>query len=670
MNTALHRNDKKRRIKLDSKLVARILVVILAFSMLAGTFYYIFLSASINSRAEGQKSVYNPNIRVAIVYDSTVEADVDLHSETGFEIGYTNSGSVFTHLTNIPNKDVNVARHYNLTFNGTKYVKASSESSTTVGSFHIKIKSTGNIETDLAEYKKAFPEQNVFTAILDEEFYIMVGQFVSVSKANEGFEALKKTSGASALPKAHSDAFKAAEVISPFASSMVVIDPATNKIVLLYNHTNANKPFAIGATKTDDSTSFFKCYHKRTASIYTTRTYSGYFECSATSSGIKVIDLLPLETYLVGVVSAEIPTHWPIETLKAFAVAARSYAATCSNHSSINAAICNTSHCQVFNGFGPANDRTWRAVDETAGIIAVSGNKICGTYYSSSTGGCTANCTDVWGSSLQTFPYLKAVATPWEKYETYSKGTLKTTVTATALYDRLVDQGYTTLKSKVSKVEITKTGNNTTYVTEIKFYDQSGNCLTINRADKIKKALGSYVNSSNFVVAKSGESVKRINYTMLGFGGISTENSKGVSILTNPTKYNIVGRQNFSVITSGGIKTFSDSTSEKVITSSGIVDFNMAQALDTSAYHTITGINGEVLPDMTKLNAMETVETIQTDAAADSFTFISRGWGHGVGMSQYGIYELGNLGYDYQTILKAYYSGISFTTYGEYLGLS
>ena len=57
-----------------------------------------------------------------------------------------------------------------------------------------------------------------------------------------------------------------------------------------------------------------------------------------------------------------------------------------------------------------------------------------------------------------------------------------------------------------------------------------------------------------------------------------------------------------------------------------------------------------------------------TDYGKGKFIFTTYGWGHGVGMSQYGIYELGNLGYDCRYILKAYYSGISYTTYKESLG--
>ena len=154
---------------------------------------------------------------------------------------------------------------------------------------------------------------------------------------------------------------------------------------------------------------------------------------------------------------------------------------------------------------------------------------------------------------------------------------------------------------------------------------------------------------------------------MLGFGATNPNPPEGLDILGNPYLNTVTGRQQFSVITADGIKTFYDSQSEKVMTGTGLKDFDMSVALDSQIYPTVIGINGEVLPDIFELTPIIESETLTTEAAANSFTFISRGWGHGVGMSQYGIYELGNLGYDYQYILKAYYSGINYTTYKEYL---
>lgn len=477
----------------------------------------------------------------------------------------------------------------------------------------------------------------------------------------------------SPLSEELTEAVLSSSVRAPLNNDMIVIDPSNHNIIWLHGSPQTYVLLGLGAHRIDPDVNVTMRMKHKSNSGETTRTYDGYMEfshhCPTEYYGIEIVNLVRLENYIAGVCAAEIHTWWPLETLKAFSIAVRSFSIKRLNgHGGFAGDLCNEACCQVFNGYGPTDERVWRAVLETRGIIATSNGVLCGTYYSSSTGGCTANCTDVWGSSLATYPYLKAVATPWEKYETYSRGQKTYTVTGTALYNRLVDKGYKNLKGPVTDIKITKTGNNTTYVTEIKFYDANGNCQTVNRADKIKKLLSSYVDSANFVVTKSGQSVDRVKYTMLGFGATNPNPPEGLDVLGNPYLSTVTGRQQFSVITANGIKTFYDGQGEKVMTGSGLKDFDMSFALDSQIYPTIIGINGEVLPDISKLSPIIESETLTTTAAANSFTFISRGWGHGVGMSQYGIYELGNLGYDYRYILKAYYSGINYTTYKEYLG--
>lgn len=749
-----------------TKLVARILVIILAFSMLAGTFYYIFIFAGEGSHAHAAEQTVendkgNITMRVAIFYDSTLTPDVRLISNSGFQFGYTDAGRIYTYQTESSLTALNVARHVNLKYNGTRYVKASSSADTTVGCYHIKVLSDENYREDEATLREAFPEYNVFSACYNDLFYVMIGQFPTVDEANtvladiiklinptvidpppttepdstepdstepdstepdstepessepessdpessepetsdpessepessEPESSEPETSEPESsepessetqppepiivppevvLPEELVEAVNSATVHTPYYASMIVIDPKTHNIIWSFNRDDGRKLFAIGPIQVEGSTNYMTAYHGSAV-----RYYDGYFECAGYNPtgyyGIRVVNLVKLENYVAGVCSAEIPTWWPVETLKAFTIAVRSFAIrTLYGHGgSYNADVCNTSCCQVFNGYGPTNDRVWRAAKETYNLIAYTPAGVCGTYYSSSTGGCTANCTDVWGSNLATYPYLKAVATPWEKYKTYSRGYKVQSVTATALYNRLEQMGYTALNGKVTKVQITATGNNTTYVTQIKFYDASGNVVTINRADRIKKALSPYVDSSNFVVAKSGDSVAMTNYTKLGFGAVNTENTTGLDIQGHPFKYTAFGRQLFYVMTKLGLKSFYDSSSEKVMTADGLKDFNMSYALDSQYYPTVIGINGEVLPDIHQLSGIATSETVTTTYVADSFTFISRGWGHGVGMSQYGIYELGNLGYDYEYILSAYYSGIKFMTYAQFIG--
>src|SRR5437016_5369057 len=97
-------------------------------------------------------------------------------------------------------------------------------------------------------------------------------------------------------------------------------------------------------------------------------------------------DLVGVDDYLKGVVPAEMPWNWPIEALKAQAVAARTYVGAYLTQSGD---VCNSSSCQVWN---PAkrNARTDAAVDATRGELLTYKGGMIWSYYSSTCGGQTA----------------------------------------------------------------------------------------------------------------------------------------------------------------------------------------------------------------------------------------------------------------------------------------
>jgi peptidoglycan hydrolase-like amidase len=102
------------------------------------------------------------------------------------------------------------------------------------------------------------------------------------------------------------------------------------------------------------------------------------------SGSVDLIGVLPLEEYVFSVLTSEMPLGWPIETLKAQAVAARSYALAVTNNGASR--ICATESCQVYK---PSNKGgKWdQAVDETRGWVLQSGGKPFVAYYASTAGG-------------------------------------------------------------------------------------------------------------------------------------------------------------------------------------------------------------------------------------------------------------------------------------------
>ena len=664
---------KKKKLRLDARFWARVMVVLLALSMLAGTFYYliVFTSASVVTAADTDES--NPTMRIAVIYDDNVKDDAMVTAENGFSLGVLSSdGRTYTEKWESDATLLHIARHGNLAYSSNRYVRTTDASQAKVGGYHIRIVSSeATFAADYAAIVATLSSYHVFAAWFDGVPSVMIGQYTTKSAAETAKTQVLSTLASSSLTASQKAAAQAAVITEPTTNAVCAIDPAAHHIEVLLVQSSGTLRFAAKARQGDSSTTtYIKLYHN---TLY--RSYDDVLEFSPyvteNYDGVKAVSVIAMETYITGVIASEISTSWPMETLKAFAIAVRCYTHThsSSHSSSYDADLCNTSHCQVFNGIGHTNDRVRRAVSETHGIVAVYNGKICQSYYSSSTGGCTANVSDIWGSNQASYPYLTAVATPWERYASYGRGTITTYVTGEQLYQRLEAKGYTALTGAVTDVKITAFGANSSYVYSIKFTDAAGNSVEVKQGNKVLSLLGVYLYSDNFVVCKAGETVTRTNFTKLGFNAEGVGEPQGIVIQGHPTVETISGSQTFDVLTADGIVTMTPSNAETVMTADGLVELAMGELLDTGYFPTITGVYGDLLPDLLNIESVAVTETIETEAAENTFVFIGRGWGHGVGMSQYGIYDLGNLGYDYETIFKAYYTGVTLMTYGEYKNL-
>jgi SpoIID/LytB domain protein len=141
---------------------------------------------------------------------------------------------------------------------------------------------------------------------------------------------------------------------------------------------------------------------------------------SAGSTARNTVNVLPIESYVRGVIAAEMPASWMPEALKAQAVAARTYGVR-SITSSRYYDICSTTACQVYGGASRETTTTTAAVKATASKIVTYGGTPAFTQFSSSSGGYTAA-----GSQ----PYLKVVSDPWDNWSGNANHTWTTTVTA------------------------------------------------------------------------------------------------------------------------------------------------------------------------------------------------------------------------------------------------
>jgi len=138
--------------------------------------------------------------------------------------------------------------------------------------------------------------------------------------------------------------------------------------------------------------------------------YPGRFIVDGRTSGLVIINEVEPERYLVGI--REVPAEWPLESLKAQAVAARTYLAWTLSRGRAGSGvtygfdICATTACQVYLGGG---DPRWAdAVSQTNSEILMYNGSPAQALYSSTTGGRTRHVADVFTSSGD-LPYLVAV---------------------------------------------------------------------------------------------------------------------------------------------------------------------------------------------------------------------------------------------------------------------
>ena len=150
--------------------------------------------------------------------------------------------------------------------------------------------------------------------------------------------------------------------------------------------------------------------------------YFGQIVLDSASDGLVVINRLALEEYLLGL--NEVPMDWPMEALKAQAVAARTYALWTLAHPPGGSAavygfdICASIECQVFAGASVAassDGRRWvDAVRATAGEAVLFDGEPILARYSSTTGGKTLDNSQAFPDEGD-HPYLVSVPSKTEK---------------------------------------------------------------------------------------------------------------------------------------------------------------------------------------------------------------------------------------------------------------
>ena len=136
--------------------------------------------------------------------------------------------------------------------------------------------------------------------------------------------------------------------------------------------------------------------------------------CPEEGGGLRAVLSINMEDYLKGVVAYEMSDSWPIEALKAQAVAARTYAMQRKwSAGNRDYDLVDTTADQVFKGYNPEYTNVLEAVRATSGVVGTWNGGFATCYYTASNGGETALPEDVWSGTENT-GYLARTPDPYD----------------------------------------------------------------------------------------------------------------------------------------------------------------------------------------------------------------------------------------------------------------
>ena len=141
--------------------------------------------------------------------------------------------------------------------------------------------------------------------------------------------------------------------------------------------------------------------------------YRGALIVHRRAGKLTVVNRLPLDRYLRGVVPWEMPDDWHPQALRAQAVVARSYALATLKPGTLFDLYADT-RSQVYGGIEAEDVSTNRAIGATAGRVLVWNGRVATTFYHSTSGGQTVSIGEAWPRATPV-PYLVSVADPHDR---------------------------------------------------------------------------------------------------------------------------------------------------------------------------------------------------------------------------------------------------------------
>ena len=651
---------------------ARILALVLAILMLGSTAYYLIYMLVISVAAE--TPLYytaandDLNIRVGLMYGDGVTESFETTTVHGYTVGVQplqDGVYTYTPFWSISGNRVVVAADKNLTVKDGVYSAAKSTDAVYVGGYHIEFHTDYSI-ADMAAAEQT--RQNLDAVLSASGMYAFPVYKNGVIRLRVGSFSTEASAAAAYPYIAGIMSYFVSEIAAPSETSVTLLDAESGRILMEYDSSDGT---SLGLSARDTLSAENAYIKTPVQNVYDgVMAYTRYAEEGI--DGVAVTNVLTLDQYVEGVLPYEISSTWPMETLKAFSIAARSYAAyTLGRHdSTYHFDLCNGGHCQLYRGAGRVDRNVKDAVKSTHGLIITYQGKIASTYYSSSCGGNTVSIGDVWGGASS--PYLVAHETPWERYSEYTNGFWTVEISPTELLNYLREQkGFTQLKGYIADISVLEYAPNSTYVKKLRFTDAYGNSADVVNTDKVRSTLGAYLKSANFVVGRGSVTYTLDKVEIVGERVIDSKTQKHVLAPVNAASAALSSAGVF-VQTANSLESASLASS-LILTDTGTVSAGSAPLYVQPALGELVSLAGAdavstpsgaiELPRTVKEYTVVTETKTASASSATNFIFVGKGWGHGAGMSQYGAKDLADLGYDYEHIINAYFTDVEIVHY-------
>ena len=525
-------------------------------------------------------------IRVGLYYGGNALASANLANEvgSGFQFGYYDDSYRFIPLARTDAEKITMCRDSTFWLSDGVFSLTKPEGERTlIGAYHLQLGTRFSSYDEAAAAAESYPYG--FVAWGDGAYWVRFEFYSTVENADDAKQN-----------------YDGCGVVGESPCCITVVDSQTGRI--LFELDEPGLPLAVAPDGgSERAQTWFRGYR-----------YHGCFQYRRDDGGnLTVINVLPLEQYLQGVVPYEFIIWGGMEQLRASTIAARTFCCVNVKHAELGFDVCSTVDCQVYHGIYTDiyADRVTQAVNSTAGKKLYYDGSLIQAMYFSASGGKIESSYNAWHWG---YPYLIAHEDPFEGMADFSSKYWSYTVTPEQVRTMLRNRGENV--DAIRSVEVTgftEIGN----VGAVTFTDVNGKSVTYT-GDSVRCFTG----------------ISGVGYFSRSFTVTPNYAAEDVSYVVNTAEVqfsvfdgkNVTEHEQISVLTADGVQTVSGDA--VILTDSGTVSLSASRSAVTDA-----------------------------KATPVSWTLTGSGYGHNVGLSQWGAYVMAEQGYSCEEILEFYYPG-------------